>query len=388
MVKLLKIRSRNRSTILFILLIPFSVVFAQPEWEFSGYITDLPVYSDNIEFGIFRSDAQIANISRLRLRPTAYFGQNARLAMEYEISGLYHQQNQLFTTSSDKTARQFFDWRWQPVNEENVTISHFIDRLYWRQDFGFGNLTVGRQRVAWGSGRIWNPTDLFNPINPAAFDKIEKDGADLLTAQIYLGNFTDLTVVHNPQKSLRKNNAAAKFRTNYQTYDISILGGYFDERIIFGGDFAGNLLTAGLRGEWIFSAQNDDFSNHFVKYIVGIDYQFSRRIYSLLEYQFNGEGATSFTEYDFAGLANGRLINLNRNYLFSQTMIQLHDLVSSGIGWNGNLNDGSGFFALTVSYNYRANLDLQCGGQLYYGRTFSEYGFYPTTLFGRVSWYF
>ena len=51
------------------------------------------------------------------------------------------------------------------------------ERFEWRQrlyravlayDWGGGQLSVGRQRIAWGSGRLWNPTDRFNPVAPTA----------------------------------------------------------------------------------------------------------------------------------------------------------------------------------------------------------------------------
>lgn len=360
----------------------------QTEWAFSGYWVNLPIYQTANDLTIFRSEAAFLDLNRLRLRPTLYVGESGRLALEYEATLLYQSAGLFFSPTTVQTGRQVVDARWTPVNEAHWQITHFIDRLYWRQDFAFGNVVIGRQRVAWGTGRIWNPTDLFNPINPAAFDKIEKDGADLLTTQIYLGNFTDITLVVNPRERLRDTNAGFRFRSNYRTYDLALVGGYFDRRVVIGGDFAGNLLNAGFRGEAIGSLDPDAPADFFSKFILGLDYQFTARLYALLEYQHNGQGRRDQRRYDLPALIEGRIINLAQNYLFGQAQVQLHALVNGGLGWNGNLDDGSGFFSLNLSYAYRSSIDVQMGGLIFYGDMLDEYWYYTPTAFLRGTIYF
>ncbi len=380
--------SRQCCRILFLCLLVAIPAFAQTQWAFSGYWVNLPIYQTANDLTLFRSDAAFLDLNRLRLRPTLYVGQNGRLALEYEATVLYQSAGLFFSPSTAQTGRQVVEARWTPLNEAHWQITHFIDRLYWRQDFSFGNLVIGRQRVAWGTGRIWNPTDLFNPINPAAFDKIEKDGADLLTAQVYAGNFTDLTLVVNPRKRLRDTNAGFRFRSNYRSYDLALVGGYFDRRMVIGGDFAGNLLHAGFRGEAIGAFDPDGTGDFFSKWILGLDYQFTSRLYGLLEYQHNGQGRRDRQRYDLPALIEGRIINLAQNYLFGQAQVQLHALVNGGLGWNGNLDDGSGFFSLNLSYAYRSNIDVQMGGLIFYGDMLDEYWYYTPTAFLRGTIYF
>lgn len=377
----------KKTTILFLLFI-FGISSAQSDTDFSGYGVVLPVYQNANQSLVGTENDLLLDLTRLRLRPTLYVGSNGRLSLEYEINSLYQNGPALLIRTEDKTNRQAFDWRWRPIEEEHFIVTHFIDRLYYRQDFHFGNIEIGRQRVAWGTGRIWNPTDLFNPINPASFEKIEKDGADLITTQIYLGIFTDLTLVYNPRGSLRKNNAAFRFRSNYREYDVAVIGGYFDRRAVIGGDFAGNLFTAGFRGEGIVSANKDDLSDNFVKFILGLDYQFTPELYALVEYQHNGEGASNKRNYDLPRLLRGEIINLAQNYLFLQTNIQLHPLLNSTIAYNGNLDDRSGFILAMATYSLRSNLDLSLGGQVFYGNRFDEYWYYPNSFFLQGQFYF
>ena len=160
---------------------------AQPALEFSGYVVDLPMYQHLPEYGdAFTSLAPLlpedrgmgVNLTRLRLRPTLRLWEGASLALEHEVMMNVSTQQTLFSDLPDMTNRQILDLRWHPVREEHVQLQHFVDRLYFRQNFLWGSVVVGRQRISWGTGRVWNPTDLFYPINPVSFDKIEKDGAD------------------------------------------------------------------------------------------------------------------------------------------------------------------------------------------------------------------
>ncbi|MCB0273811.1 MAG: hypothetical protein KDI06_03300 [Calditrichaeota bacterium] len=369
----------------------FSTVPGWAQWrpDLSGYLANLPIYqhlSDPILPG-FPQTLKL-DLSRLRLRASWSPGRNTLIGMEYEAVALYASQNAPFLSLQPNRTRQRWDWGKTAIRRDHFTVSHFLDRLYLRQDFDWGNLTAGRQRVAWGSGRIWNPTDLFNPVNPLAFDKLEKDGADLLTGQIYLGNFTDLTLVVNPLESSESSNAGFRFRTNYRTYDLAVTGGYFDKRAVLGGDFAGNLWVAGFRGEGIVSADPDSLGRNYLSYILGVDLQFTPLIYGLVEFHFNGRGGETPSQYDLEGLSEGRLLNLGRRYLFIQTTYQIHPLVMLLAGHNINLDDRSGLVLLSATWSWRANADLSAGSQIFYGNPGDEYRYYPASYYLKLQVHF
>lgn len=385
---------RSAATIQAILFLFAALIFlvvpvqSQTAWEFSGYATDLPTYQQqNPTFARLLSadDSQFLNLSRLRLRPTLLLWDDARLALEYEITTLFQSSSSTFLETPETSRRQITSLRWTPVHEPHFDISHFVDRLYFRKNFQSASIVVGRQRIAWGTGRIWNPTDLFSPINPASFDKIEKDGADAISLKCYFGSFTDLEMVYNPEDEFRQSNGAARFHTNFAEYDMSVLGGIFDRDLVLGGDFAGNLFTAGLRGEGIVR-----FEKHSTveKYILDLDYQFTSKLYALIEYQFNGEGSGERTSYELQRLLTAEILNLARNYIAVSTTYQLHPLVTAGVTWNANLDDGSGFFSPSVMYSAAANADLGAGGLLTYGGDLSEYWYYPTSIYVKGTFYF
>lgn len=317
--------------LLFIIGLYITRLYPQADYSFSGYVTDLPVYSiNNAELaGLVGIDKyQFTNLARIRLRPEIYLASMTRLNIEYEIDADYSKENSISFINPTSTNRQIVNLKWLITNQDNISVSHYIDRLYLRQGFEWGNIIVGRQRIAWGVGRVWSPTDLFNPVNPANFGKIEKDGADAASLTYSFGNFTDLNLVYNPQEKLNSSNAGFRLRTNFDKYDFALVGGYFDKRIVAGGDFAGNFFDAGIRGEGIISMNKDDLNNNYTKFVFGIDNQFTSKLYALIEYQYNGEGASDKNNYDLFGLIEGRIINLSRNYIDANISYQAYSNIN------------------------------------------------------------
>ena len=376
----------------FLLSACIAEIFSQPKIDFSGYVEDLPVFESLKQdlADLYGSDKnQFLNLTRIRLRASVNLWENSRIETEYEIDGLYfNSTQQLELNSSGKTNRQIVRLRWNPINEKHFQLTHFIDRLYLWQGFKSGSVVIGRQRISWGTGRVWNPMDLFNPINPASYYKIEKDGADAVSAKYAFGNFTDLNVVFNPQEKIKNSNYAFRFRTNYAEYDMAVMGGYFDRRIVGGLDFAGNLFNAGVRGEGIISVNKDSTEDNFVKFILGIDNQFTPELYALAEYHYNGEGKTDRGNYDFDRLAKGEIQNLSRNYICVSAMYQLNALTSITLTDISNFNDGSGFVNAVISFAAKEFLTLSLGSQITYGSPYSEYWHYPFSLYFQADYYF
>ena len=115
----------NRFQKLFVLLffLTFSTGFAQFDFEFSGYIQDLPIYQiteKKLASLLNLEESQFLNLTRIRIRPTFYLWSRGRLNIEYEISTLYlNNEGNLFISQPEKSARQIVDLTWTPINEKN-----------------------------------------------------------------------------------------------------------------------------------------------------------------------------------------------------------------------------------------------------------------------------
>ncbi len=352
---------------------------------------EMPVY-ENIQQTLAQltntSSSGFENLARLRLRPTLHIGDNTKIGLEYEIDGLYHSENVSFGLIATTPLRQVVSLRWSPVDTRHVTVSDYVDRLYLDEEFSFGKFVLGRQRISWGVGRVWQPTDIFNPINPANFGKIEKDGADAASMKFYLGQLTDLQLVYNAEYHFSSSNYAARFRTNVLGYDLAVLGGSVDRRLIGGGDFAGNVWTAGIRGEALISQDPSKSHDYYIRWILGMDYQFTDKLYALFEYYHNGQGTLNRFAYDLTGLYEGRILNVAKDYLALSGTYQLTSLVTVMLSSISNFNDGSGYISGTVSYSASDNASLAIGSLYAFGKTFTEYWYYPQAYYIKLETYF
>ncbi len=377
--------------IILLLILPAKIMVAQFDYDVTGYYVNYPILQKPAKelsqlFGL--KSNSFSDLSRFRLRPVFYIGDNSRINLEYEINALYlssTSQFDLFTTPT--TNHQVVDLSWNIINHDKVKANHFIDRLYFKHSFEFGSITIGRQRIAWGTGRVWNPIDLFNPVNPANFAKIEKDGADAVSFKWNIGNFTDLHFVYGAVKKLSNSNFAARFRSNVGEYDFSIVGGRIDQKFVAGTDLAGNLFDAGIRAEALYSFEKEN-QDSYVKYILGIDYQFTSKLYALIEYHYNGEGASDKTSYELTRLLNSDILNLAKNYINITSAYQLTPLLNLSASNTLNLDDNSGYTTVSGEYSLSESLFFTLGAQVTYGKTLAEYWYFPASYYAKFDVYF
>ena len=163
-------------------------------------------------------------------------------------------------------------------------------------------------------------------------------------------------------------------------------------------DFKNELLQVGilpviyllrdLEGEGIFSFDEENFSDSFAKFIVGLDYQFTPELYALIEYHFNGEGETDKNNYELQKLASGEILNLNKNYLNLSANYQYTPLLIFSISNMLNLNDASGLISLSANYSVTSDLYIYAGSQITSGDDYSEYWFYGNSFYMQFEYYF
>ena len=365
-------------------------LFAQPRFDFDGYMVNVPAYlrlNETLSSFFTVDRSSWVDVTRLRFRPTMHWSENGYFALEYEADATYHSQSMLMLVPEAVDRHQLFDLSRDLEKSERWQIMHSIDRLYLRQEVGVFDISLGRQRIAWGSGRIWNPTDLFNPINPTIFAKIEKDGVDVASLKMTLGTLSDVTLVFNPQRH-GTSNFGIRLRSNYREFDINGVAGYFDQRVIMGGDVAGNLFEAGIRSEVIISMQKDDLSKNYAKAILGADYQWTEKLYTLLEYHYNGQGENDPARYNLSGLLAGEMLNVGVHYLAFSASYLVHPLATAAVTCMANLDDNSTFVAWSLSYLPTDETSLTLGGQLFSGDQLDEYWYYPGSCYLKAELFF
>lgn len=216
---------------------------------------------------------------------------------------------------------------------------------------GQSRLTLGRQRVPLGVGRIWNPIDIFNPINIEAIEVDERPGTECARLEWSPGNLSTLDV------TLAKDKGATRIKSYFEVADVALVGLVDNDKEldIIGWELEGELLATGveLRSEGGHFYDRIRHESYF-ETIVGAEYGFQNSLNVLLEYKYNDD-----TKFDHLGSIIGYQISM---------------LWNIGILGLMNLDDDSYFLAPSVDYSLADEMNLSAGCFVYAGGSSSEYG--------------
>ncbi len=181
------------------------------------------------------------------------------------------------------------------LRRPRILWRHRLYRAWVSYDIPSLLLKIGRQRIAWGTGRLWNPSDRFNPVDPTALEPDEKTGVDSLYAEVRFSGTGALQAVAAPGRASHRTSRklALRVRDTLGEMDVSFLGGRIGVEKVFGGDFAANLWKGNLHAE-ILSAR--EHGAPYTQATAGYEYTLKNRIfpaglYLLGEYFFNGAAA-------------------------------------------------------------------------------------------------
>ncbi len=184
-----------------------------------------------------------------------YANQNITAALELRFRAFYGESvekipnyKELIQTPHDFVELDAILWE-----SENSLGYLEADRLwidYYNSDL---QVTLGRQRVAWGTCWVWNPTDLFNPQNVLNFDYEELPATDAIRVQYYTGPVTKLDLAYKPAKDPNNQILSGLWSLNKWNYDFNLIAGMRFKRWLAGFSWAGDILDAGFRGEVLVS---------------------------------------------------------------------------------------------------------------------------------------
>ncbi len=351
----------------------------------TGYYKNLLSHSETL---FPRTEPFLLDLNRLRLELQGKWSDRAVLDIQYDhevFLGSYLKTEQ-FKTQKGREPDTYRDLENAYWDRSSIYARQLLYRGYLTVYSPYTDVTVGRQRIAWGTAYFWNPTDLLNPFNPIQLERDERAGVDAVLAEANLGALSRLSLVYAPHDHWETSSLASRVRTNMLGFDLAAMGGWFREDWVVGGDFAGSIQQVGVRGEAAFTAAegNEDF----LRAVAGADYTFSNTLLVVVEYYYNGQGQSQKQDYEFSRLFSGELLNLARQYLGAIAGYDLTPLLR----WDNyailNLNDGSLYFSPNLTYSVMTNLDWALGPQLFVGSDGSEYGTYSNRYTTQLQWFF
>jgi hypothetical protein len=282
-------------------------------------------------------------------------------------------------------------------------ISQNLDRAFVTLSPSFADVYIGRQAISWGSARAVNPTDIIAPFSFDQLDTEERIGVDAVRIRIPTGIMgeVDLGTVFGEDMEFRESAAFLRGRFYAVDTDFFLLLLKFQENLLAGVDIARSIGGAGFWFESVYvfaDAFHENEGENYAKATIGIDYSFSGKTYSFVEYHWNQAGGEDPEEYltrlTAVAYTEGATYLLGKHYLIPGVTYQITPLISLNSQVLINLLDPSAFLSPGLEYNIAQNVYVSIGalvgiGSASPGITFrSEFGEYPEVYYSSFRIYF
>ena len=355
----------------------------------------------------------VTSLTRLRLRLDARATPHLSAVLAYDQEILAGTLDTFEAQISGQfEASSLVDTRHSFVSTNSFQWSHNLYRAYLFFESEHVEVTLGRQRVPWGVGRLWNPIDRFNAIPPLSIEADQSQGVDALKARWLFSGFTYAEAIYAAGRTGRDRSYAARLHGVLHEVDYSLMAGVFEEAPTVGMDFAANLGEAAGRLEAVFTSPQRSVrpfgsptSGRLPNYwqvVASVDNNFDvgSGLYVLVEHLYNGnalgfgrgkaDGILGFfQEQDLTlGGTSARVVATGTGDLFGQSRVITQSRHLTGLetgydvtpeirasllviyDWDG----GSASFFPRLSYSPFGSLEMTLGVQVFTGKHLSEYG--------------
>ena len=199
--------------------------------------------------------------------------------------------------SSDLFRYYDLSHNWVDDRDDNgsTQIGYELDHVYLKHEFGNFNLGLGRQPVDWGSGRFWQPLNVFGAFAPTDLDTEYKPGIDTGIVIWYPSAFSSLEAVYAfapHDNSDIENSSALYYRRQVgSNSEMALLTGTVIENSVYGASFESDWKGAGWRVEGVYYDLKEKNDSEWF-WIAGLDYQFNDGTLISTEWYDNGLGVS------------------------------------------------------------------------------------------------
>lgn len=292
----------------------------KPQFKFGGTVknlyqfhrTDNYLGSDPLSRG---SKNLSADMTRLRLSPEFTYRETltARVDLDNELIVSNYGRSRDFTAAWRQSQyNDLLTLAWEPYRGKELYYRIKAHRATVKVAAGWFALTLGRQQIRFGSGKLWNPLDILNPVSPTFVEGgDEQKGTDAVKLDFYPNDKTEITAVADLKKSgneiehfnLRDCNYLVRVKTSAGEADIAVMGGYVSRRGIAGFDVAAILFDGMVRASA--AASIHDRRKVFFQANGGYEYTFKNGLFFLVEYFYNQKGLNYDRDLRAASIAYG-----------------------------------------------------------------------------------
>lgn len=392
---------------------------SESQWELKGYVKHFSVTFNGGKAGLlFGLPDRRLGLSSDRLRAGVRWRPESLVDFNLAYDAILRIQDpSLFSTGSDFAFQVPGGYRFEdlsvylikPRAGGSLGLLQNLDRMNAAVHFGPADLFIGRQAIAWGSGRVINPTDVIAPFTFESLDTEDRRGVDAVRTRIPVGWMGELDTGFLFGENKAWTNAAyIRARQYLWQTDVTVLVMEFQGHALAGWDFtrsidgAGAWLEAALVLPDAFRDRSINRNRSYWRVTAGSDYSFSDGLYAFLEYHFNGPGASRPETYllntNQMAYRAGRVYLLAKHYAMTGGKVQISPLWQAQWQFILNLNDRSLMIAPQISISLAQNVDLSGGLFLGIGHNScgswqpcafsSEFGSYPKFAYCSFQFYY
>lgn len=284
--------------------------------------------------------------------------------------------------------------------EKKRTVNYIqCDRFWFDFHYRTLQLSLGKQRIAWGSSLVWNITDLFNPLSILDFDYEERPAVDAIRMQYFTSELSKIDFAYKFSRTREQRTYALQYTLNIAEYDLSALIGYHSERVIVGVNWAGSIAGAGFRGEMTLTQSprslNLNPQNSFAQEsrpqfsaVLSLDYTFPSSLILHSELLYNNIGKTHASGLSANDARTLGLLSPSRLNAFYRIGYTFTPLLRGDIMLLQNPYDGSHAVLPSFHYSLLENLDASLIALILEGTPLSQYSPRTTMVFLRVMYSF
>lgn len=254
-------------------------------------------------------------------------------------------------------------------------------------------MIVGLQNIAMGVGKIWNPTNLFNPRNTYALEPDEIFPVVALSYTRHIDDVSHLTLVVSQKKDYSYK-YAARYKAFLAFADVAVNSISSDETKMIGYEIEGNLADTGIEvrteGAYIKNnlkiGLNDAEETEFFQGIIGADYGFKNGLTVVIEALYTSK-TFSYKEI-LNNIQSEILPNLLSSHVYVGTALSydFNLFLSGSLGYIESFNDeNSRFMTPAIIYTLNDYSSFTLGALIQNGSSDSEFGMLSNTYYFNYS---
>lgn len=235
-------------------------------------------------------------------------------------------------------------------------------------------LVFGLQKITMGVGRIWTPTDLFNPRNPLALEPDQIFGAYALSYTYAFDKTTEIMGVVS-QRHDKSYKYAGRVKGYVGFADIALDFLHSNDVQMIGYEIEGDLFDTGI--EWRSEGgyfKDKVLDKTFYQGILGVDYGFQNGVTAALEWLHTSKtySALEVSDMQNSTLSGNRFIS--SDYIGTSLSYDFNLLLQGSVSAIYNLDDNSLFTSPVLVYSLDDETTVSLGALLYTGDNQSEFG--------------